>query len=230
MAICLAGATGCVNSPTPSPTADHSGLTLKLIPSITTLRLGQETSVRLAIYGPGIDHIVAGTEGVPDMYSIPPDAQGFVHAFTFEPKREGDFTLGPYTITFNGQKLTSNVIHLQVLPDWDGKFGPVYHVDKTKIALGEEFQLVLETWLKPTAPPQKNFSLRRDAGFTIPMNGGGGGSFRINSTYHYDRQVWTIIPDQAGVFKITGDIFQNFPAGEVPPDLSVEVTPAAPSR
>ena len=223
LALCLPGITGSASSDSlKSVTANaaDSGLSFRLEADLTTLRLGQDEQLKLILVGQGVDQIIAGTEGL----NYPETGPGsFTRTLEFKPQREGSFTFGPYTVTINGQKLTSNTLHIEVLPRWDGTFGTFFRVDKSQIGLGESFQLVIETWKKEqdhTPFP----GLRRDAGFARSL---GTSRYGGSASSSYERVVWIITPRKPGAFKINSALFEKFPADVDPPDLTVEVTPAA---
>jgi hypothetical protein len=126
------------------------GLQLKLESRDKTVRLGQTSTLTLRISGDEISDITKGTEGL-DVNLVP--RSSFANDFRFRPQREGLFTFGPYEISVNGQKLTSNKVEIFVLPQWHGKFGTFFRVNEKSIVLGEEVELVIETWAKDHQSP-----------------------------------------------------------------------------
>lgn len=199
--------------------ADDVPMKLELESSIRTLRLSQQTEVWLKIVSPSVHAIVAGTEGVSPSGMKP---SAFVYTFDFKPTHEGEYTLGPYSLTFNGQTLTSNITKIHVLPQWDGHYGARFHVDKTTMALGEDVELLFEFWEK--SPDYKSLSLKRSEAFIGTERG-----MKSNMTQNggqmvvYMTRSWLITPKNRGPFHINKDIFSDFPTGIEPPDLVVEV-------
>ncbi|MBM4029023.1 MAG: hypothetical protein FJ280_27045 [Planctomycetes bacterium] len=199
--------------------AGDSDLKLELESNVRTLRLGQESTLKLRIAGPGIGRL---TEPSEDLGPKDPAAGAFVYELKFKPQREGDFTFGPYQLSFNGRLLTLNLVSIFVLPAWDGTYGTFFRVDRDSITLGESIELVIEKW--STAYEPKRYLFTRDETFTFTT--GEFLSHRTSSdkgTLVHMRSSWLITPKQAGVFRITRDLFQSFPEGVVPPDITVTV-------
>ena len=204
--------------------AGDSDLRLELESGMRTLRLGQETTLKMRIAGVGISHLTEESEGV-----VPenPKAGAFVYEFKFKPQREGKFTFGPYQLSFNGQKLTSNPVSIYVLPAWDGTYGTFFRVDSNSIALGEAIELVMETWSEKYE--HVSCSLKgNDGAFALAPTAGVGFS-AISSTSNggvsqfYSRSAWRITPKKPGEFRITKDLFLNFPESVNPPDITILV-------
>jgi len=208
---------------------EDSDLKLDLEAGIRTLRLGQETALKLRIAGTSISRLTEKSEGV-----VPenPGAGAFVYEFKVKPQREGKFTFGPYQLSFNGQNLTSNPVSIRVLPPWDGTYGTFFRVDSNNIALGEAVELVMETWSEKYQPVR--CSLKRDdeafaSGATVgaalsTMSGtSSGGASRF-----YSRSQWLLTPKKPGEFRITKDLFMSFPENVNPPDIVVTVKETAP--
>jgi hypothetical protein len=175
---------------------------------------------KLKILGPAVHRIVAQTEGVRR------DGTGqaaFEYAFECVPDREGTLALGPFTLSMNGQELTSGVAFLEVLPPWDGTFGTFFHVDRDSICAGESFELVVETWA--SRPAHQSMRLTRSESFVCRMGpsracGETGGRARL----HYSRRSWLITPKTPGPFRVWEALFAEFPEDVPPPDLVVTVT------
>jgi hypothetical protein len=204
-----------------------SALKLELESGVRTLRVGQRSSLRLTIAGTEIGRITAGTEGVDDANAR---VGSFVYSLTFVPPREGQFTFGPYQLSFNGRPLVSNAVSVFVLPPWDGTFGTFFRTDSTSITLGEKIELSMETWSTTGGYPQ--CQIRREEAFTYTP----GDSFSsvdkggTDKAVYYSRRLWWITPKQPGKFKITKDLFETFPEGIEAPDLTVTVKePAQPA-
>ncbi len=194
-------------------------LRLELESNVRTLRLGQEATLRLRILGPGIRHLTEKSEGISPKN---PAVGAFVHELGFKPPREGRFTFGPYRLSFNGQELTSNRVSLFVLPAWDARYGTFYRTDSNSITLGESIEFVVETWSKTYEP--KHWSMKRDEAFTSIQGETIMSRFVSDkSTWAYTRSAWLITPKEAGEFRITRDLFQDFPEGVEPPDITVIV-------
>ncbi len=199
--------------------AGDSDLRLELESNVRTLRLGQETTLRLRIVGPGVRRLTEKSEGVSPK---DPAASAFVHELGFKPPREGSFTFGPYQLSFNSQELTSNPVSIFVLPAWDGRYGTFFRIDSNSITLGESIELVMETWSKTYE--SKHCLLKRDEAFTFTQGAAVmSGTASDKGTWVYARSVWFVTPKKAGEFRITGDLFLSFPEGVEPPDLTVIV-------
>jgi hypothetical protein len=123
--------------------ADEDAFRLELETPVRTLRLGQKAQLKLTIIGSGVYSITEGTEGI---NADNMKAGSFVYQFEFKPQRTGQFAFGPYTLAVNGQKLTSNRVSVEVLPQWDGKLGTYFRVNTNAIALGEDVELTAESW------------------------------------------------------------------------------------
>jgi hypothetical protein len=206
----------------PASPTEEARIKLELTSQFRTLRIGQQMAITLKIAGPDVHALVEGTEG---LTSPPPWPSAFTYNFDFKPTREGVFNLGPYALTFNGQALTSNAIKVTVLPKWDGPYGTFFRMDKTTMVLGEDVELVAETWQQQDASktflrpkPSDSFSLSVGQNTSsISLSDG-------KTSSYYARVTWFLTPKAAGILKITRDSFVDFPAGVEPPNLSVEVT------
>lgn len=199
--------------------AGNPDLRLELESNVRTVRLGQEATLRLRIAGPGIRRLTEGSEGISPKNSA---SGAFVYELGFKPPREGDFTFGPYQLSFNGQQLTSNLVSIFVLPAWDGTYGTFFRADRHSITLGESIELVMETWSTTYEP--KHCFLKRDEAFTytpgeIIMSS----TMSDKGTWVYARSAWFVTPKKAGEFRITRDLFLSFPEKVEPPDITVMV-------
>ena len=159
-------------------------------------------------------------EGI-DVDSSP---RAFESRVRFNPQREGHFTLGPYSIEINGQKIESNQLTINVLPKWNGTLGTYFRVDTRSISFGESVELVMETWR--TENEDSVFAvLARNDSFSSKI----GGNVSTSSTAHgeervrYSRISWFITPKIAGKFKIDRDLFEKFPENVDPPNFEIEV-------
>jgi len=216
--------------------AEEANLRLELESPVRTLRVNEITKPKLKIIGSDVREITEKTEGI-SAYN--PELGAFVYKFTFHPQKEGEYTLGPYSITVNGRKLTSNQILITVLPQWNGKFGTFFRVDKDSIVLGEDIELHVETWVKEGQEPIPSFTLSREESFSwTPGDSGvhGGrlgdwGEPGFRETFHYTRRSWFITPKKAGAFRISKELFKGFPENITPPDIKVMVkNPAQPAK
>ena len=120
-----------------------SGLTLKVSSGIKTARIGKRIDLTLKMTGSVITNIV----------DAPPGAEvenrgerAFCYNVSFAPKTEGACTFGPYSLSLNGQSVTSEAVTIHVLPKWNGETGTFFRIDRDKIILGEDIELVAETW------------------------------------------------------------------------------------
>lgn len=203
-----------------------SDLKLELDSNVRTLRLGQKTTLRLRIIGTAVSHLTDKSEGIISAHTTP---GSFVYEFAFEPQREGQFTFGPYALSFNGQPLVSNSLPIFVLPPWDGTYGTFFRTDTDSITLGEKIELTMETW--SIQPDAKRCILKRNEAFTYALGDStmSGGTFGKDAQLWYSRSIWWITPKQPGEFKITRDLCESFPEGVTAPNLTVLVKgPAQP--
>lgn len=204
--------------------AGDSDLRLELESSVRTVRLGQETTLRLRIIGPGIGRITEKSEGISPKN---PAVGAFTQELAFKPPREGNFTFGPYRLSFNGRELTSNRVSIFVLPAWDGTYGTFFRTDSNSITRGESIEFVMETWSKRYEP--KLCVLKRDAAFTATQGESIMSSMASdNSTWVYTRTVWFVTPKEAGDFRLTRDAFLSLPEAVEPPDITVTVKARVP--
>lgn len=193
-------------------------LRLEMTSQVHTLRLGEETRLWLKIVGSGVSKITENAEGIESQMK----PGEFVHELTFRPQREGKFTFGPYSLMVDGKQLTSMPVEITVLPQWDETYGTFFSVDRDSIALGEEIELVVETWSKEYE--HRDFSLKRTESFTLGAELSGDGLFALDDDYvHHSRRSWRITPRRGGDFQITKELFKDFPAGIPPPNLTVKV-------
>ncbi len=201
-----------------------SNLRLELESGVRTLRLGQRSSLRLSIVGTEIGRITEGSEGIDAANA---GVGSFVCSLAFVPPREGQFTFGPYQLSFNGQPLASNAVSIFVLPRWDGTFGTFFRTDSGRITLGDKIELSMETWSTTSSFPQ--CQIKREEAFPSTP----GDSFSsvekagTDKAVYYSRRLWWLTPKRPGEFKITRDLFETFPEGVVAPDLTVMVTEPA---
>ena len=200
--------------------AAESSMRLELESSVRTLRLGQSTKLKLKLIGSGVYEITEQTEGI---NADNMKAGSFVYEFEFNPQRKGGFTFGPYSLTVNGQKLMSNQIEINVLPQWDGTYGTFFRIDKGSIVLGEDIELVVETWAKEY--DRKSIFLDRKESFSSTT----GGSSRYSSRSGKDGEVtyikrsWFISPKKTGEFEISKELFREFPDDIELPEFTIQV-------
>jgi hypothetical protein len=199
--------------------AADTNLSLKLEGPTDILRVKQEAKLKLKIVGKGIGTMVKGAEGA-DQDEI--SVRTFTGEVVFTPKQEGAQTLGPYTVTVNGQKLVSNSLAIRVLPAWDGKFGTMFVVDKPKAVVGEELQLIIET--RSDHQVTALFAFRGGADFVMGSTSSSSStSISGGESVYCVKQIYTITPSRAGDLKINKDSFSKFPDGVAPPNITVEV-------
>lgn len=201
--------------------ADEAGadLKLELESERRSVRVGDSVGISLRIVGPGLRKMLRNADGLP-LDGFQDDA--FVYHFRVRPAREGVFAVGPYSLLFNGQSLQSNGASLTVLPEWEGRCGTFFRVDRSTISLGESFELVAETWSKDAALPP--LSLKSDGRFNTDR------SFTMNAQQVEERRwttyacwSWEITPTEAGDFLIDGSLFRDLPETVEPPKLVVHV-------
>lgn len=216
--------------------AEEAVLRLRLESPVRTLRVNEITRPKLMLIGSEVHEIIEQTDGI-STYN--PETSAFVYEFTFHPQKEGEYMLGPYSITVNGRELTSKQILITVLPKWNGEFGTFFRVDRDSIVLGEDIELHVETWVKaadsestPSLTPSRVESFSWTAGDS-GVHGGklgerGEPGFNENSTY--TRRSWFITPKKAGAFRISKELFKAFPEDIPPPDITIMVKEPAESE
>jgi hypothetical protein len=198
----------------------ESNLRLELESSVRTVRLGQSTKLKLKIIGSGVYEITEGTEGI---NADNMKAGAFVYEFKFKPQKKGSFTFGPYAISVNGNKLNSNQTTINVLPQWDGTYGTFFRVDTNSIVLGEDIELVVETWAKKY--DHKSISLDRSESYITTSGAASSASIRSGKegAVTYMKRSWFISPKNSGEFKITREIFRRFPEDIAAPNITIKV-------
>lgn len=204
-----------------------TGIVFNVDANYRTVRLGDQVQLTLKVTGDILTNIVSGTEGA-RLNSW--DGEGFQSRYTFIPQKEGECRFGPYTLSINGQTLTSQPLIIQVLPKWNGEYGVFFRIDRSRIVLGEKVELVQETWSPKRIGSSATHSLMKRAPKDYVYSiGGMSSSMSISGgeTNSSDRQAWLIQPKRSGVFKITCDLFESLPEGATPPDFSVTVDESA---
>jgi hypothetical protein len=200
--------------------AAESNLRLELESSVRSLRLGQSTKLKLKIIGSGVYEITETTEGI-NADNI--KAGAFVYEFEFKPQKKGSFTFGPYSFSVNGRRLDSNQISINVLSQWDGAYGTFFRVDTNSIVLGEDVELVVETWAKKY--DHKSIRLDRKDSFSAAT--GGSSSYQSRSGTEggvtYMKRSWLLSPKKSGEFKISKELFRELPDDIKPPEFSIKV-------
>lgn len=215
--------------------AEKPSLRLEISPSQQTLRLGQQMQVQLKITGQDLNRVVEGAGGPTLTLGQTP---GFTCNATFEPDTEGVLALGPYSLTFNGIALQSNVLTIQVLPEIGDVVGTFFRVDRTEITQGESFELVVETRTKTegslaqqTPPMMPKVQMKRDRNHSYNLSVGpmkmtvstqGKTRARVSLT----TLVYGVSPKESGPFYIRKDMFKNFPEDCNDPNITVIVHPA----
>ncbi len=203
-----------------------TGTVFNVDTDVRTVRLGDKVDVRLKVIGDAVDSVVGGTDGA-KLHSR--DGEGFHARYTFVPQQEGECSFGPYTLSFNGQTLTSQTVKIHVLPKWTGEDGSYFRIDRPRIVLGESIELVQETWRRKRR--NDSTSRLRIMRATNDYDCSLGRSFHsmtishvnVTTTNCYDRQTWFLKPRKPGVFRITRQIFESWPEDIIPPDFSVTV-------
>jgi len=150
-----------------SASAGASDLTLLLECNVRSLRIGERARLELKILGRDLAKITEGIEGLKQDTRGPPS---FVHRFDFRPEKAGRFVFGPYSLSLNGQELTSNSLSIEVLPDEKKAHGTYFRVNNEEIVLGDAFEFVIETWCQERG--LEAVQLRRDNAFQHRTGGG----------------------------------------------------------
>lgn len=201
-------------------TAEGEKLTLHLESKAKSIRLGESTQLKLRLAGTDIDTITSGfakREGALNTKSE------FVHSSTFRPEKQGAHTFGPFSMSINGTKVNSNTVTIQVLPEWNGEFGTFFRVHASEIELGDEIELVVETWSEGQSSP--SLSLKWDKAYSQRI---GGTAFRTNSDNGKMTRMaskrYFITPKEAGTFTISEELFQKVPDGIAVPRINVTVS------
>lgn len=206
-----------------------TGLSLNADANLRSVRLGDQIQLTLKVTGDAITNIVSGTEGAKPRFS---GAEDFRSSFTFIPEKEGECIFGPYALSFNGQTLTSQPLTIRVLPKWDGAYGVFFRIDRNRIPLGEDVELIQETFSPERLDLAATRSrIKKSANVYEFSLGGTSSSVTFSSSErkskYTERQVWRIKPTNSGVFEITGDLFESLPEGVTPPNFSVIVDEGA---
>ena len=201
--------------------AETPSFHMELNSPVKTLRIGQSARLNLNISGRGVYEITSATEGINTNSAT---QSSFTHNFSFKPQTTGNHTLGPYTVSLNGQKLTSNQIEIYVLPEYNGDNGTFFRVDRNSITLGEPVELVMETWANERTP-FKHIFIKQSQSFSS-QSGGTLSTIKSSSnkiTSHYWKISWLIYPTESGDFQITKDLFQELPEDIEAPNFTIKV-------
>ena len=211
-----------------STASASTGVTFTVESRVKTVRVGDHISLTLKLQGSDLTNIInraaAGAE------FLNPGTGVFQYKCDFTAKKEGACVFGPYMVSFNGQTLTSQPLTVRILPKWNGEYGTFFRIDRNKVILGEEVELVQETWSQKrmeystTHARMKRLNIDYENAFGPSLN-----SFSVSQgvTNCYDRQTWLLKPKKSGVFKITKDLFDSLPDGVTPPDFAVTVEESA---
>ena len=126
-------------------------------------------------------------------------------------------------MSINGTKVTSNTVTIHVLPEWNGEFGTFFRVHAKEIKLGDEIELVVETWSDGQSSP--SLSLKWDKAYSQRI---GSTAFRTNSDNGKMTRMaskrYFITPKEAGTFTISKDLFREVPDGITVPEINVTVS------
>lgn len=199
----------------------ETNLSLELTSKTHTLRVGHGATVELKIAGQAITEIIKDMNNIkPSIFNKKPE---FIYKFTFLSAKEGDYSLGPYSLLFNGVKLESNSLTFKVLPEWDGDLGTIFRVDCNEIYLGESFELVMETWSKEHTKFNISASYNPEHASIETGVFRNKTSIKNSEERNYCSKSWIITPKSAGDFYITKEFFKEFPDGIEPPQLKVLV-------
>ena len=188
-----------------------SDLRLVLESNARTLRIGRDATIKLKIIGSDIANITAHTVGLKQYPSeLEPT---FTQELFFKPKKLGKIKIGPYSLSFNQKVLTSNTLEIEVLPKLKETNGTLFRVNKKEITLGEQIELVFETWGNSSKGwESKEFHLKDNELFEYePGLGWTSFSSTDDTTTVYERIAWLITPKKSGTFKITKELFDSFP-------------------
>ena len=200
--------------------SEEDGLSLELTSNMRSPRVGQRVTIELKIVGQAIANIIKDMNDIEPIYQKEPE---FVHQFSFQPQKEGDLILGPYSLSFNTVNLESNPLIIKVLPEWDGGLSTIFRVDCNEIYLGESFELVMETWSGEHT--NINISVLPNPELALIEFGVSGSqtSIKDGEKSYYIHRRWIITPKSRGEFLITKDFFRDFPEDIEQPLLKVQV-------
>ena len=200
--------------------SEEDGLSLELTSNMRSPRVGQRVTIELKIVGQAIANIIKDMNDIEPIYQKEPE---FVHQFSFQPQKDSDFFLGPYSLSFNGVYLQSNSLLIKVLPEWDGGLGTFFRVDCNEVYLGESFELVMETWSGEHT--NINISVLPNPELALIEFGVSGSqtSIKDGEKSYYIHRRWIITPKSRGEFLITKDFFRDFPEDIEQPLLKVQV-------
>ena len=187
------------------------------------VREGESIRLRLAVAGRGVLSVVQATPGIMHEKEEP----RFVYDFEVLAVAPGIQTFGPYTLSINGHLLSSNRVVVNVLPkNQIEKLGTFFRVNKTNITLGDEILFTVETWDTSFRRNPIHF-IKNDAFDVHP----GDTSLESHPGPHgmvvHKKQVWVLIPHKAGDFRISRDLFDQFPDGIDPPNILIQVNPSS---
>ena len=205
-----------------------TNLVLTLESHQKTVRVGETINLVLALTGNDLTNIFQNAHEAPELGCYA--ASGFRYDCSCTAKKEGDLVFGPYALSFNGQRLTSNTQMVHVLPKakvTQERSGTTFRVDKESISLGDDVELVMESWShsRPPLPSPPNAKLKLSPNdFNIADSSYGRTlEFSEGAVSFCDRQSWRLRPKKPGIFKIDRDIFDELPAGVMPPDFTIKV-------
>ena len=207
-----------------------TGITFSVESRVKTVRVGDQISLTLKVEGSDITNIVGRATDQAEFLN--PGTGAFQYNCDFTAKKEGKCVFGPYVVSFNGQTLTSRPLTVRILPKWTGEYGTFFRIAQTNIVLGEEVELVQETWgqrrvdYSATHARMKRPHADFDSSYGLSQNSVFVSQGAINC---FDRQTWLLKPKKAGVFKITKELFEALPDGVAPPDFAVTVEEAQPT-
>lgn len=113
------------------------------------LFLGEQVECALQIEGYSLDPSAAGKLADRPGLAFRPGpggggkAKGFVYPFDFRPDRSGTVTLGPFELSFEGQRLTSNRLALEVIEPPSPDVPLAIVASPSVVRVGEPFNVVL---------------------------------------------------------------------------------------
>jgi hypothetical protein len=205
VAVALPFFTSCRTTPPAKP--KEASIEFEITSPHRMMRIGDESKIKLSLFIPEFERLLKQTEGI-NLEEMEPSA--FVYEASFKAQHKGPLTFGPYSITYNGQKIKSNQLVVQVLPEWDGTFGTLFHVDRESINLGEDIELLVETWRETNRTSV--IDLKNNEAFSITSRRSSSSlTSQGNSKVFYNRIAWRISPKKAGELVIDKDMFRNIP-------------------
>lgn len=151
-------------------------------------------------------------------------ATGFVYPFDFRPDEAGTVALGPFELSFEGHRLTSNRLALQVIAPPPGDVMLAIVASASEVRVGEPFDLVLIERVA-TEPGQRNTPPARVAlvGNRRLEIRGGTRTTRIRGDGVEHVTFYQAVASEPGALVIDADFLAGLEPEEEVPEVVVDV-------